>query len=142
MIAHELLVWSSRWCKKKVRRQIGYILYQIQISYTRYKYILCQGRRCNKVVGHSVNRSAVISNLSLHKKYPCSELFWSVFSCIRTECGEIRSISPYSVRMRENTDQNNSTYGHFSLRAVLKGEKVTIHPVSVPQLNPPWRVSQ
>ena len=25
-----------------------------------------------------------------------------------------RSISPYSVRMRENTDQNNSEYGHFS----------------------------
>ena len=31
--------------------------------------------------------------------------FWSVFSCIWTECGEIRSISPYSVRTRENTDQ-------------------------------------
>ena len=26
---------------------------------------------------------------------------------------EIRSISQYSVRMRENTDQNNSEYGHF-----------------------------
>ena len=23
-----------------------------------------------------------------------------------------QSISPYSVRMRENTDQNNSEYGH------------------------------
>ena len=31
--------------------------------------------------------------------------FWSVFSHIRTEYGEIRRISPYSVRMRENTDQ-------------------------------------
>ena len=29
----------------------------------------------------------------------------SVFSRIRTEYGEIRSISPYSVRMRGNTDQ-------------------------------------
>ena len=27
---------------------------------------------------------------------------------IRSYCG------PYSVRMRENTDQNNSEYGHFS----------------------------
>ena len=27
---------------------------------------------------------------------------------------ERRSISPYSVRMREITDQNNSDYGHFS----------------------------
>ena len=24
------------------------------------------------------------------------------------------SISPYSVQMRENADQNNSEYGHFS----------------------------
>ena len=34
--------------------------------------------------------------------------FWSIFSRIRTEFGEIRSISPYSVRMRENTDQKKS----------------------------------
>ena len=26
----------------------------------------------------------------------------------------MRSISPYSVLMRENTDQKNSEYGHFS----------------------------
>ena len=31
--------------------------------------------------------------------------FWSVISRIRTEYGELRSISPYSVRMRENTNQ-------------------------------------
>ena len=40
---------------------------------------------------------------SLRKKCPYSELFWSAFfsafSCIRTEY----SISPYSVRMPENT---------------------------------------
>ena len=41
-----------------------------------------------------------------------SELFWSVFYRSRTEYGEI-SISPYSVRMRENTDQNNSEYWRF-----------------------------
>ena len=37
-----------------------------------------------------------------------SELFWSVFSRIWTEYRAL-----YSVRMRENTDQNNSEYGHF-----------------------------
>ena len=31
--------------------------------------------------------------------------FWSVFSCIRTEYGDLRSKSPYSVRIQENTDQ-------------------------------------
>ena len=57
-----------------------------------------------------------ISNVSENtprKKRPHSEIFWSAFSCIRTEYAENRSISPYSVRMRENTDQNNSEYGHF-----------------------------
>ena len=42
------------------------------------------------------------------------ELFWSSFSRIRMEYGEILPISPYSVRMRENMDQNYCEYGHFS----------------------------
>ena len=42
-----------------------------------------------------------------------SVLFWSVFSRIQTEYGVIRSITPYSARMRENTEQNNFEYGHF-----------------------------
>ena len=42
-----------------------------------------------------------------------SELFWSAFSRIRTEQGEILRVSLYSVRIRENADQNNSEYGHF-----------------------------
>ena len=50
----------------------------------------------------------------LRKNFSYSELFWSPLSRIRTEYGEIRSISPYSGRMQENTDQNNSEYGHFS----------------------------
>ena len=40
--------------------------------------------------------------------------FWSVFSRIRTEYGEIRSISPHSIRMRENTDQKKlCIWTHF-----------------------------
>ena len=46
--------------------------------------------------------------IALRKKYLFSEFFWSVFSCIRTEYGNILRISPYSVRMQENTDQKNS----------------------------------
>ena len=42
------------------------------------------------------------------------ELFWSVFSRIRTEYGEILRISPYSFGMRENADRNNYEHGHFS----------------------------
>ena len=36
------------------------------------------------------------------------------FPHIRTEYGEILRISPYSVRMRQNTDQKNSVLGHIS----------------------------
>ena len=50
---------------------------------------------------------------TLREMCPYSELFWFVFSRIRTQSGKIRSISPYSVQMRENTDQNYSEYGHF-----------------------------
>ena len=46
-------------------------------------------------------------NLKSHcvKSVQIRSFFWSVFSCIRIEYGEIRSISPYSVWMWENTDQ-------------------------------------
>ena len=43
------------------------------------------------------------------------DFFWSVFSRIRTEYGEVLRISPYSVRMRENANhtrkyQNTDTF--------------------------------
>ena len=54
------------------------------------------------------------STIILRKKCPYSELFWFAFSRIWTEFARILRISPYSVRMRENADQNNSKYGYFS----------------------------
>ena len=59
----------------------------------------------------------IFRTLALREKNPYLELFWSVFSRIRTEYGKILRISPCLVRMRENTDQNNSKYGQF-LRSV------------------------
>ena len=41
------------------------------------------------------------------KKCPYSELFRLSLQ------STVQSISPYSVRMRANEDQNNSEYGHF-----------------------------
>ena len=52
-----------------------------------------------------VRTTTVHLYLTLRKKCPYSELFWSAFSCIQTEYGVIRSISPDSVRMRENAAQ-------------------------------------
>ena len=48
------------------------------------------------------------------------------FPPFRNGCGEIRSISLYSVRMRENADQNNSKYGHFSRSGLLAGRVLFI----------------
>ena len=48
------------------------------------------------------------------EKYPYLGFFWSVFSRIQTEYGEILHISSYSARMWKKTDQKNSEYGHFS----------------------------
>ena len=62
----------------------------------------------------------VPTQLSLREKCSYLEFFWSVFSHIRTEYGEILRVSPYSIRMRENTDQKNSEYGHFWPVSVLK----------------------
>ena len=41
---------------------------------------------------------------------------------MRTESGKILRISPYSVQMRENKDQKNSEYGHFSRSAKFKAK--------------------
>ena len=55
--------------------------------------------------------------ISLRKKCLYSEFFWFVFSRIRNKCGEIWSISVYSIRIRENADLKNYKYRHFSLSA-------------------------
>ena len=63
------------------------------------------------------SKKAFILYQTLHAttagKCPNSELFWSAFSRIRTEYRKILRITPYSFRMRENADQNNSGCRHF-----------------------------
>ena len=61
----------------------------------------------------------------LCKTCPYSELFWSLFSGIRTEYGDIRNISTYSARMWENAGQYNSKQRHF-LRSVKLLYKIKI----------------
>ena len=55
----------------------------------------------------------MVFQYTLRENCPYSEFFCSVFSHIWTEYGEIKSISPFSTGMRENTDKKNSEYGHF-----------------------------
>ena len=51
------------------------------------------------------------------EKCPNTESFWSVFSHIWTEYGDLLSKSPNSVQIRENADQKNSVFRYF-LRSV------------------------
>ena len=53
-----------------------------------------------------------------------------IIHCIKSVC--IRSYSvPYSVRMRENTDQTNSEYGHFSRSDSFKAKVIAMHRISL-----------
>ena len=54
--------------------------------------------------------AAVISAPHCVKSVQIQSIFWSVFSCIRTEYGDLRSKYPYSVRIQENTDQKKTPY--------------------------------
>ena len=47
----------------------------------------------------------IFNMFALCEMCPNTKFFLVRVFCIRTECGEIRSISPCSVGMRENTDQ-------------------------------------
>ena len=98
----------------------------INLKQARNDNTLCRNAKIQKVLQSSrkslcfkcftfISRSnftLIFRYFTLRKKCPYSELFWPAFFCILTKYGEI--LSPYSVRMRENADQNNSEYGHFS----------------------------
>ena len=46
-----------------------------------------------------------IKHIHCVKSVQTGSFFWSIFSRIQTEYGEMLRISPYSVQMRENTGQ-------------------------------------
>ena len=105
--------WSVFFCNQPEYRKIRtrkYSTFWHSSCSEYYKWNL-------ETIPNLLKLSEIFGNMILREKCPCLELFWSVFSRIQTEYGEIRNISPYSVQMRENTDQNNSEYGHF-LRSV------------------------
>ena len=71
---------------------------------------------------------------SLHEMCPYSEFYWSFFSRIQIEYGEIRSISSYLVRMRENMDQKNAVNKHFSCSATTQEIKFSAELVKPEKL--------
>ena len=68
-------------------------------------------------------------NVSLPKKCRYLGLFCSAFSRIWTGYGEMWIISPRSVQMRENVDQNNPEYRHFSRSVCIW--KIHVHLIDI-----------
>ena len=67
-----------------------------------------------------------VSSKHCVKSVQTRSFFWSVFSLIWTEYGEIWSISRYSVQMRENTDQKKlRIWTHFTQWSCIKQETFT-----------------
>ena len=97
------LVLFSEWKKnrKKNRKKVNVSLK------------LCQ-RQSMKASKDQYPFSKKQQKHTLLEKCPYSEFFLSVFSRLRPEYEEILCIFPYSVSMRENMDQKNSEYRHFS----------------------------
>ena len=73
---------------------------------------------CSKIYKRNFSKditlcfSLALDKVLLHlRDFPCTKsvqirsLFWSVFSCIRTEYGNLIHKSLYSVRIEENTNQ-------------------------------------
>ena len=58
-----------------------------------------------------------VKSFQLRKKCSYSEFFWSVFAGIRTKYRDLLRKFPYSIPMRERTDQKKSEYTHF-LRSI------------------------
>ena len=87
---------------------------------TKYFTECCQRKPCigfeNECKSLEDSFSKNIHNVKFtqREKSPNWDYFWFVFSHIWTAYEEILRISPHLVRMRENTDQKNSEYGHFS----------------------------
>ena len=50
---------------------------------------------------------------ALREKYPYLEFFWSLFSRIWTEYGDLLCKCPNSLKMRENLDEKNFECAHF-----------------------------
>ena len=70
-----------------------------------------------------ISCSASLTVFTLHKKCPYSELFWSAFSHIRTEYGEIRmwkNTEKMRTRITPNTDTLRSVNSWFYKSEFIK----------------------
>ena len=88
------------------QQSVYFILQSLNISILKVNWHFNTAFSQNVIFGRFLALVSQISQESTAwKSVQIQSFFWSVFSHIQTEYGEIIRISPYSVRMRENTDQ-------------------------------------
>ena len=63
-----------------------------------------------------------LENFALPGKCLYFKFFWSVFSCIWTEYGDLICKFPFLVRIRENKGQKNFEHEHFLYSGEETGE--------------------
>ena len=120
LFTHKVIQNLMRLTLKRVRL-LNQSLYLPPHSLLNWAWIY--PKPCSLTLADSIPKATDKSN------YFWRGCFWRAYHCVKcfcirsysgryfprswTEYGEILHISPYSVRMRNNTDQNNSEYGHF-----------------------------
>ena len=89
------------------------------VNITKLSFVIAKLQNiCNLIGRKEYNSDIIVLSTSilysLREKCPYSEFFWSVFSPIQIEYGDILCISSYLFQVRENTHQKNFEYGRIS----------------------------
>ena len=70
--------------------------------------------------GFEIMRTPIFKTSHCVKSVQMRSFFWSVISCIRSEYGDLLRKCPYSVRIKENTDQKKLCVWTFFIQCHLK----------------------
>ena len=74
-----------------------------KIKLTKYECLIFD-HLCSVTNYMQINKSNT-ENIHCAKSVQMRSYFWSIFSCIQIEYGDLLRKSPYSIRIQENTDQ-------------------------------------
>ena len=99
-----------------------FTLASLHLPYRSYEKLVPQIEHKNSFFSFLLEISFAISIFSIYIQHCAksvririySSQYFPTFGLNTDRYGEIWTISPYSVRMRENTEQNNSEQGYFS----------------------------
>ena len=117
------LFLCKTWKKKMLENYYTYNLNSLQQGVKLWQFLVYSEVRKRIMYFFVDSLWKLVAIFSYHncvKSAQIRRFFWSVFSHIRTEYGEILRTSPYSVRMREIWTRKNSAFGHFSRCAQFK----------------------